>query len=268
MKQGNVVKIVVATHKKYRMPEDEMYLPVHVGAAGKNVDFGYQKDDSGINISYKNNSFCELTGLYWAWKNINADYIGLAHYRRHFSNGKNKNKWDCVLMYENIKPYLGKKDIFLPKKRHYYIESLYSHYAHTHYATQLDKTKEIIQVKCPEYAGSYERATKKTYGYMFNMFIMKRQWLDRYCTWLFDILFELENQIDIKNLSDYQKRCFGRISEIMLNVWLDYQISSNNISQEKIMEIPYIHMEDINWRKKGMAFLKAKFYHKKYEESF
>ena len=71
------------------MPQDDMYLPVHVGASGKN-DLGYTKDNTGENISELNPSFCELTGLYWAWKNLDADYIGLAHYRRHFSMVKKK----------------------------------------------------------------------------------------------------------------------------------------------------------------------------------
>lgn len=31
------LKIIVATHKKYRMPKDKMYLPVHVGAEGKKM---------------------------------------------------------------------------------------------------------------------------------------------------------------------------------------------------------------------------------------
>ena len=78
------VKIIVATHKKYRMPVDEMYLPVHVGAVGNETISGCQRDDEGENISALNPYFCELTGLYWAWKNLEADYIGLVHYRRHF----------------------------------------------------------------------------------------------------------------------------------------------------------------------------------------
>ena len=78
------IKIIVATHKKYEMPQDDMYLPLHVGAINKE-DIGYQKDCFGNNISLKNSSYCELTGLYWAWNNLDADYIGLAHYRRHFS---------------------------------------------------------------------------------------------------------------------------------------------------------------------------------------
>ena len=70
------IKIIVATHKKYWMPSDDIYLPVHVGKKGK-TDLGYQGDDTGDNISDKNTNYCELTGLYWAWKNLKADYKGL-----------------------------------------------------------------------------------------------------------------------------------------------------------------------------------------------
>lgn len=31
----NTIVIIVATHKKYRMPEDSMYLPLLVGAEGR-----------------------------------------------------------------------------------------------------------------------------------------------------------------------------------------------------------------------------------------
>ena len=76
------IKIIVATHKKYKMPNDAMYLPVQVGAEGKET-LGYVRDNEGENISHKNPNYCELTGLYWAWKNLDAEYLGLAHYRRH-----------------------------------------------------------------------------------------------------------------------------------------------------------------------------------------
>ena len=91
------VKIIIATHKKYRMPDDEMYIPVQVGAEGKD-DLGYTRDNTGDNISNLNSQYCELTGLYWAWKNLDADYVGLAHYRRHFRvKNKTKDPFDCVL---------------------------------------------------------------------------------------------------------------------------------------------------------------------------
>ena len=63
------VKVIVAAHKPYEMPFDKMYLPVHVGAAGKD-SIGYQRDDEGDNISNLNPYYCELTGLYWAWTNL------------------------------------------------------------------------------------------------------------------------------------------------------------------------------------------------------
>lgn len=122
MVEGYKVRIIIASHKKYRMPDDEMYLPLHVGAEGKkaadgnDLDLGYVKDNTGDNISFLNASFCELTGLYWAWKNLDADYIGLAHYRRHFSMKKEGNLWNSVLKYEQIAPYLGTVKVFTPKK--------------------------------------------------------------------------------------------------------------------------------------------------------
>ncbi|MDD6638230.1 MAG: DUF4422 domain-containing protein [Lachnospiraceae bacterium] len=262
------VKIVVATHKEYRMPEDQMYLPLQVGAEGKSVDFGYQKDNVGDNISICNSGFCELTGLYWAWKNLDADYIGLVHYRRHFSSRRGKNVWERVLKSEDMQPFLGKVKIFVPKKRRYYIESLYSHYAHTHYACQLDETKKIIAEKYPEYIESYERVVKRTYGYMFNMMIMERNFFQKYCEWLFDILFELEKRLDMQALSDFQKRYYGRVSEILFNVWLNRQLFCGTIRKDEIKEVPWIYMEKINWWKKGTAFLQAKFSGKRYEGSF
>ena len=108
-------------HKKYQMPRDEMYLPLHVGCEGKE-NIGFQGDNTGENISTKNPNFCELTGLYWAWKNLDAEYIGLVHYRRHFTTKKyipikENKKYEIVLSKKEIEEKLKKYDIILPKKR-------------------------------------------------------------------------------------------------------------------------------------------------------
>lgn len=274
MKDNLSVQIIIAAHKKYRMPDDEMYIPLHVGAEGKKdaeghpLDIGYVKDNTGDNISYLNPSFCELTGLYWAWKNLKADYVGLVHYRRHFSIKKTKDPFNGILTYDELKMFLGKVKIFVPNKRKYYIETLYSHYKNTHYSNQLDETRKIISEKYPEYVNSYDEVIKHTYGYMFNMMILERRKLDEYCSWLFDILFELGKSIDMSELSAFQGRYYGRISEIIFNVWLDYQIKNGKLKRNEVKEITCIHMEKINWWKKGTAFLKAKFFGIRYEGSF
>ena len=265
------VRIVVATHKAYQMPTDSMYLPLHVGAKGK-TDLGYRRDDTGEeHISEKNPGFCELTGLYWAWKNLKEDYIGLVHYRRYFclKKGRRDDWVNHVLTYSELEPMLHQYRVFVPEKRHYYIETLYSHYAHTHYACQLDCTREIIAEKYPDYLKSYDCVMKRTWGHMFNMFIMRREDMEAYCTWVFDVLFELEKRMpSSENLSDFQKRLYGRISEIIFNVWLQHEIDGGRMKKSEIKELPCLHLEKILAHKKGGAFLCAKIFKKKYERGF
>ena len=82
-----MLKILVACHRPYRLPHEEPYLPIGVGAQ-KRVDLhlGGVRDNEGINISQKNPNYCELTALYWARHNLpeTVTAIGLTHYRRYF----------------------------------------------------------------------------------------------------------------------------------------------------------------------------------------
>lgn len=260
------IKIIAAAHKKYQMPKDKMYIPVQVGAEGKEKIEGYQPDNVGENISTKNPYFCELTGLYWAWKNMDSDYIGLVHYRRYFTEKRKKpkdenTKFNIVLNSEETKRILESTNVILPKKRKYYIENLYDHYKHTMYIEPLDETRKIIEEKYPEYLEEFDKLHKRTSAHMFNMFIMKKEILNDYCNWLFDILFELEKRIDANQYDAFHARFFGRVSELLLDVW----INKNNISYK---EVEVMDMQNVNWLKKGFAFLRAKFTRKKYGKSF
>lgn len=246
------IKIIVAAHKPYQMPKDGIYMPLHVGHTGK-MDIGFQGDDTGENISEKNANFCELTGLYWAWKNLDADYIGLAHYRRHFVKNKHsRDKWGRVAEKSDIEGILQTVDVILPPKRNYFIETTYDQYAHAHHAVDLDTTRDILKENYPEYVPAFERCMKSTSGHKFNMFIMKREQLDSYCRWLFDILFELEKRLDISDYSINDQRVFGFVSERLLDVWI-------KTNQVEYREMPVLFMEKQNWVVKGGNFLKRKF---------
>ena len=264
------IKIIIAAHKKYRMPQDDIYIPLHVGAEGKE-SIGYQGDNTGENISKLNPYFCELTGMYWMWKNLKADYLGLAHYRRHFCLRKKKaengeeSKWKSVLNSKEAQILCKLYDVIVPEKRHYVIETLESHYAHTHYIEHLEKTREIISERYPQYLDSYDKILKKKSGYMFNMFVMRADFVDEYCSFLFDVLHELDKRVDTSNYSAFQARYPGRVGEILLNVWLDKEVEAQGL---KVKEIQHIHMEPINWWNKGTAFLKAKFFGRRYEHGF
>lgn len=258
MEYDKTIKVLVATHKPYWMPSDEIYLPIHVGAEGKvdedgnPLDLGFIKDNTGDNISEKNKNYCELTGLYWAWKNLDADYIGLAHYRRHFTLRLVGDKKKRPITRTELEKLIAKFDVILPKKRNYFIETNYSQYVHSHHEIDLTITKEIISERHPDYIKAYDSSMQSTKGHRFNMFIMKRDCFNAYCAWLFDILFELENRLDISDYSDYDARVFGFVSERLLDVWIE----TNNIAYK---DIPYVFLENQNWFLKGRNFLKRKF---------
>lgn len=245
-------KIIIATHKKYWMPDNPMYIPLHVGKEGKK-NIGYIGDNTGDNISKKNANYCELTGLYWAWKNLKYDYLGIVHYRRHFTVREvHGSKRARVLNSNQLEKLLKNDDILLPRKRNYLIETNYTQYVHAHHKEDLDITREIIVEKYPEYLVAFDDTMKRTTGHRFNMFIMKREYADDYCKWMFDILFELENRLDISSYSPYDARVFGFVSERLLDIWLETK-------GYEYKELPYIFMESQNWWKKGKEFLKRKF---------
>ena len=76
--------IYIVTHKDFNNPVNQKgYLPLQVGTDINGViNEDWETDNTGDNISSKNLSYNELTGLYWIWKNSKEDIVGLCHYRR------------------------------------------------------------------------------------------------------------------------------------------------------------------------------------------
>ena len=244
---------MVAAHKEFPMPENkDLYMPVLVGAT-KNYKEGidYQRDDEGKNISLKNPNFNELTAVYWAWKNLDADAIGLVHYRRLFSKG-GKRELDNILNKEQIEQLLDKAPIVVPKKRKYYIETNYSHYVHAHPKEPLEATRDVIAENYPSYLDAFDQVMHKTSAHMFNMFIMKKKEFNQYSEWLFDVLFKVEERIDISRYSVQDARVFGFLAERLMDVWI--------VSNEKsIVESGWIQLGDKKTLLKVFNLLKSKF---------
>ncbi|TPF95435.1 DUF4422 domain-containing protein [Bifidobacterium sp. UTBIF-78] len=265
--------LVVATHKRYRMPQSDLYLPVQVGAAGK-ADLGYQRDDDGEHISSRNPRFCELTGLYWAYRNLDSKYWGLVHYRRYFGRPSilpvllpsfggrgSKDKYDLLLDERDVLRLLDRHDVIVPRRQHYVIETIASHYAHTHNASDLEETRAVLRDLYPQYVADWDAVMRRRSAHMFNMFVMRDDQAREYCEWLFDVLFELERRIDISKYDAFHARMFGRVSEFMLDVWIRH----HNLS---CAEVPVVYMGRIDWPRKIASFVKARFAGVKYERSF
>lgn len=251
------IQIVVASHKANWMPSDPLYLPLQVGAFGKEhlADFGH--DDTGENISSKNPRYSELTALYWAWKNVNADYIGLVHYRRYF-----RGTGECsTLTYKEASDALANMPVILPKRRHYVIETIDSHYSHTFDHEHLVTTRRVLEEIHPAYVNAFDAHLRERSSHMFNMFVMRRDLLDTYCEWLFPILAEIEDRTDFTNLTAFEARLIGRLSELLLDPWITAE-------EVQFSEIAVKNLENEPWLRKGTSFLKAKFLGHPYERSF
>ena len=255
MENGKQPHIIVAviSHKPYPMPADPIYLPIEVGAASRTVHFFPTRDDQGDNISEKNPSYCELTGFYYAYKNLSCDIMGFDHYRRIFvRNGLFVSKnLKNALTGPQIDKILQKYDFIVPKKRHYYIETNESHYVHAHKREALDKTREIIAREYPTYLPAFDHHMKQTSGHYFNMFIARFDQTKAYLDWMFSILFTLEKEIDLSKYEGNEKRVFGFVSELLLDVYLE----TNHL---KVKNQSYRFLEKQHWCKKILGVLKRK----------
>ena len=246
--------ILVAAQRMGRFPEDRIYLPVQAGAALAEPVEGLCPDSAGENISGKNRNYCELTAVYWAWKNLEGDAVGLNHYRRYFGGRRRwGDKWDRIAGEREIAAALEKAPVVLPKKRNYFIETNYSQYVHAHHEQDLALTREILAALHPEALPVYDEVMGRTWGHRFNMFVMERPWLERYCAWLFPLLFRLEERLDISGYSDYDRRVFGFVAERLMDVWVE----SEGVPYT---ELPVVFTGKQNWWKKGTAFLRRKFF--------
>lgn len=210
-----MVKIFAMTHKEFDVPKDSMYIPLHVGHAKAQKDFGYMGDDTGDNISDLNCYYAELSGVYWVWKNYHeADYVGVCHYRR-FLTDENGYAF-TEKEYEKI---LSQYDIVTTKQLELPNSYRYGFGAH-HNVEMLDEAGKVIKERHPQFYDTYVSLVNQNKTYFGNMMVAKKGLYDEYCAWLFDIFFELQKRIDLTFADDYHKRVFGFISEFLLYVWV------------------------------------------------
>ncbi len=240
------VNIFVIAHKKIKEKISDIYIPLQVG---NGEDLGYLRDNTGNNITEKNSNYCELTGIYWVWKNYNIpDYIGICHYRRFFEKSCiNQNKIKKEEILKIFKDY----DIILPNKLMLKTDVYKFYFMHGEGKEKdLKTTREVIKELYPTYLENFDNIMKRKYGHYFNMFIMKKEDFCKYCEWLFKILAKLEEKTDLSNYTKQQARIYGYISEILMNVWVE----NNNL---KIKEY-YVAKTDETLYKKVKKELKQK----------
>lgn len=229
---------------------DECYKQMHIGAAINPETKCEYKDNIGINISEKNPFYCELTGIYWVWKNaVKKDYVGFEHYRRHFN-----------LPTDEILSILNNYDVILPEQREIYT-TIRTDYFTNHSFHDWLSLEEVVKRLYPDYIESWDEYFNKIDTmYYRNMFITTWDNFESICNFIFSILDEFVKKEGLYTPEDYanhiekyaehtmfwehntintdwrtyQMRICGFIAERLTTLWMKH-----NIKPEKRYELEY-----------------------------
>lgn len=238
--------IYVITHKTFddSIVPDEGYRVLHVGM-NDNSKVNYLRDDTGDNISSKNPYYCELTGLYWIWKNSHErpeDIVGLVHYRRFFTNFFDDRlyalfgKMPKACGFDELKKMCGDSKAIVPQRQRG-LYSLEVAYSINHGINDLKIAQKSIKKNSPDYYKDFMKVFKDNIFFGYNMIVCKKKLLDQYCEWVFPILSDVEQRIvKEESRNDYQNRVYGFLSERLLQVWLMH----NGIA---LVELPVFNTE-------------------------
>lgn len=210
----NKANIYVITHKAFIPPLKKDYIPIIAGAKQNFLPF--KKDNTGDNIAFKNQFYSELTALYWVWKNNKAEIIGFNHYHRYFKI------FNHLITSQDIKNILLEHDIIVPKPI-YFIQSVFDQYASCHNEKDLELAiTEMIKID-KTYNDIASKVLNNNKFYAYNMFISNWNILNDYFTFLFPLLFSLEDKIPYLTYDNYNKRVFGFLAERIFNIYLANQ---------------------------------------------
>lgn len=201
-------------------------------------------DDTGDHISDRNRYYSELTAAYWIYKNAprNTDAWGLCHYRRYliplfkrfFIKPKSRliidtdeHTLDRLLtpaLQQHLQGLLTTHDVIVqrpvtPKEKGRKIFTIKEAYYHDHIPAYWDTMMQVVVEKYPEYKTSIEPFGELKRMWFNNVMIARWEVWDAYLSWLFSILFEVEQRIQLPE-GGYQERVFGFLAERLHNLFV------------------------------------------------
>lgn len=246
----HTISLYTVYHQPAHLIQNRYIKPIQVGN-GAAISGILYRDNEGDHIADKNPFYCELTAQYWAWKNdLNADYIGMMHYRRFFNfNGEKEyadNRFGVIetesftlnftqqfgLEESAIEAQVLPYDIVLPQAwsvKNEGAKDLLTHYAYApfHHKKDLMIARDVIAEIFPDYLSDFDCVMRQDSGYFTNMFILKKTLFADYSQWLFSILERVEKRIDFSRYQQQEQRVLGYLSERLFNVWIAQLLRNN-----------------------------------------
>lgn len=263
------VVIAVSCHKPTALPKAGAYLPIHAGAALAAEPIpGMQPDDEGDNISERNPRFCELTAQYWAWKHIEAEYVGICHYRRYFCfDGLEHEANDhAQIEVSDLTPEaaaelrldddgliaqtVSRYDMIIPAQwdvRGVYTPKGPKRNVAKHMIAYGLVTKDILKALDRIVAKRQRAYRADLRDYLagsryigYNCLIARRELFDELCAFEFDVLKAFDESYDFGGDIEAAKRVCGYLGEILFSTFV---LHLQRTSSASIAEFPLVFFE-------------------------
>lgn len=245
--KSSKIRIFVGYYKPNFVFESKVFQPLLTSAIDWEEQPDILRDNTGINIAEGNKYYGELSGHYWVWKNFlpttNVEYIGFCHYRRFLDFNLTKmpdvpfkpmflGKFKGIFKKyaeEKILKCIKDYDIILPHKL-YFEDPIYDQYIKYHPKIELDLALEILYELYPEYKNAAQKVMESERIYLCLNFIMKKELLNEYMEWMFNILTTLEKRSDwTKYVSYMDVRVPAFIAERFFNIWIEHNIEKRDL---------------------------------------
>ena len=226
-------------------------------------------DDTGDNISELNRHFSEYSVIYWAWKNQQADYFGLCHYRRFLSFSDKKlpagglrqvnfdgmtkatlqaaglddpekmrqviEEYDMIVPYEHDVVKHDCKDTRIKNVRQFWLR----YHASYLKESEFDLILQLIKKHNKAYYKDALEYMKRICFRGFNCFVMKKELFNEYCEYVFPMLFEFEKKCDRTHNSTLTNRNTGYAGEWFFSIFVYHKIKEGKCRIKETQLVVY-----------------------------
>ncbi len=305
----STIKILISHHELRCFIKTDILTPIQTGCAlASELIPGMLRDDQGENISALNPKYCEFTALYWAWKNYAQlgcpDYIGLMHNRRYmlFNESLPVPDKGITWLTPNIycfppniaalMPFLQDEDIHKAAEEQdvlilnpYYFEPsaydtvypgpiMLTRFLNTDSMTEdlFSVFTNTVRQYAPDYVPELEEFLAGNKSYVCNIFVMKRQIFEEYCSFLFPLMEEMDKQVDSSGFSAKKLRWLGYLGEYLTTLFIFKLQKRQGIKLREMDGAFVMNKRDRNlkrlwryWLLKNICFGKAR---RKYQANY
>ncbi len=266
--------------------DNPLYIPVRCGAVfDAENPMNIAGDDTGDNISEKRMSFCEFTVQYWAWKNVEADYYGLCHYRRYLSFADRRFATDeynviynAVLAPSNEQKYgllnseamrklIEQYDMVVSEYAPVYkipvegrknrtVREMWEAHDNEYFEKQIiDKMFKLIDKLSPTYSRSAREYFSGELHRGFNCYVMKKDLFNELCAFQFPIMFEIDREIDPTGYTQTMLRTPAFVGEMLYGIFV-YHVATQKHC--KIKEVQLVFFSDTDQITSDKELIKRK----------